>query len=202
MTKKIWIALVLITLSFTITGCGDRQSSKAAMQIEPAKLTEQESQIVQLVQGDHHALFDYVINSDVKSVSVVCYKLDENGKWVVNSEGNFPLNDTSGRMALSFEKLGDGFRIAVQEGANMTANENKSGEKIDTEGMSSAVSYASAESIEYEKEIPLAIQMFTSKNEIFSCGVGYFNNPEEYQKREYDDVYVIVAKFSRNELRR
>jgi hypothetical protein len=151
--------------------------------------------------GDHHALFDYVINSDVKSVSIVCYQLDENGKWVVNSEGNFPLNATSGRMALSFENLGDGYRIAIQEGAGMTANESKSGKVIDTEGMSSAVSYASAESIEHEKEIPLAIQMFTSKNEIFSCSVGYFNNPEEYQKRDYDDVYVITAKFSKNELR-
>lgn len=201
MAKKLFITLAVLVLSFTIIGCSAR-SSEVAMQIGPAELTEQESRIVNLIQGNNNAIFDYTINSDVKSVSVACYKLDENGTWVVhNGDASFPVSSTSGRMSLSFENIGDGFRVAIQESDNMTANEYKSGEKIDTKGMSSSVtSYALTESIECEKEIPLAIQVFTSKNGISSCGVEYFNNPEEYQKRGYDAVYVIAIKFSKSEL--
>jgi hypothetical protein len=104
-------------------------------------------------------------------------------------------------MDLSFGNLADGYRIAIQESDNTTANENETNEKIDTQGMSIATSYASTESIEYEKEIPLAIQVFTSKNEISSCGVEFYNKPEEYKNRGYEDVYVITVKFSKNELK-
>jgi hypothetical protein len=102
-------------------------------------------------------------------------------------------------MALSFENLGDGFRFAVQESDNMAAGENTLAEKIDTKGMSSATSYTSTERIEYEKEIPLAIQVFTSKNEF--CGIEFFDKPEEYQKRGYEDVYAVTIQFSKNELK-
>ena len=199
MEKKLFIIMAVLALGFLTIGCS-AQSSKIAMQIGPAELTEQESQIVKLMQGNNNAIYDYTINSDIKSVSVVCYKLDKNGKWVVNNgESSYPVNSTSGRMALSFENLGDGFRFAVQESDNMVAGENTPAEKIDTKGMSSATSYASTESIEYEKEIPLAIQVFTSKNEF--CGIGFFDKPEEYQKRGYEDVYAVTIKFSKNELK-
>ncbi len=172
------------------------------MQISPAELTEQESQIVRLIQNDNNMIFDYTVDPDVKSISTACYKLDENGKWVVhNGEGSMPINSTSGRMAFSFGRLADGYRVAVQESDNTTANENETMEKIDTQGMSFATSFASTENIEYEKEIPLAIQVFTSKNEISSCGVEFYNKPEEYKNRGYEDVYVLTIKFSKKALK-
>jgi methionine synthase I (cobalamin-dependent) len=200
MGKKVFIIMAVLALGFLTIGCS-AQSSKIAMQIGPAELTEQESQIVKLIQDKNNAIFDYTINSNIKSVTVVCYKLDENGKWVANvGPSSIPVKESTGRMALSFENLADGYRVAIQESDNMSANKIETAEKIDTKGKSSATSYASSESIECEKEIPLAIQVFTSKNGISSHGVEYFNNPEEYQKREYDDVYVIAIKFSKSEL--
>jgi hypothetical protein len=200
MTKKILIILAVFALGSLIIGC-NAQSSKFPMQIGQAQLTKQESQMIRLIQGDNNAVFDYTINSDVKSVSVVCYKLDENAKWVVNmGPSSFPVKDVAGRIALSFENLGDGFRVAIQEGDDFVASESQSNEKLDTKYMGSGTSYAAAESIEYEKEIPLVMQVFTTKNEMISCDTEFFNKPEEYQKKGYDDVYVVVIKFSKNEL--
>ncbi len=72
----------------------------------------------------------------------------------------------------------------------------KSPKKVDTNGMVMHV-VCSTVSIELEKEIPLAIPVFTSKNGFSASGVEYFNHPEEYLKRGYDDVYAVVVKFSK-----
>lgn len=199
--RKTFIIIAVLALGLSMTGCGI-QSLNSTMQIAPAELTEQESQIVQLIRnGSSSTIFDYAVNSEIKSVSALCYKLDENGKWVASSGcGSFPLQNSTGRIAISFNNLYDGMRVAVQEGDSINASEINTGEKIDSKYQGSATSFASTESIECEKEIPLAIQVFTSKNEIASCGVEFFNKPEEYQNRGYEDVYVLVIKFSKDEL--
>jgi len=200
--KKVFLLIAVLTLSISTIGCS-ASSSKSDMQIEPAKLTEQESHIVKLIQSvNPSAIFDYTINSEIKSVSITSYKLDKNGKWLVNiGPCNFPLKNSTGRIAISFDILVNGLRVAIQEGDSITSNETKSGEKIDTKDMGNAISFASAEIIEGEKEIPLVIQMFTPKKEFQSYGVEFFNNPEEYLKRGYEDVYVVAIKFSKNELK-
>ena len=48
----------------------------------------------------------------------------------------------------------------------------------------------------YEEEIPLVVQIITSKNEVISYQVDYFNSPEEYEKYGYEGVFAITIRFS------
>ena len=50
--------------------------------------------------------------------------------------------------------------------------------------------------IELDQEIPLAVQIATTKNEIRSYEVGYFHMPREYAKHGYEHVYAITVTFS------
>ena len=50
--------------------------------------------------------------------------------------------------------------------------------------------------IAYDQEIPLVIQIITSKNEVHSYMVDYFFQPEEYEKYDYEHVYAITVLFS------
>lgn len=203
MVKRVSIIIFILALSFLIVGCRGL-SSDSAMHIQPAALSEEESQIMQLVKpsASSSEIYDYTVNNEVKSVSVTCYKLDENGKWIVNDgPSSFPLTNSTGRVAISFGNLGEGMRVAVQDGDSINAGETNSGPKEATAGMGCATSYASnRESIECEKEIPLAMQVFTSKDEINSCGVEFFDKPEEIQKSGYEEVYGVTIKFSNYEL--
>ena len=47
-----------------------------------------------------------------------------------------------------------------------------------------------------EEEIPLAVQIITSKNEVVSYQVDYFHSPEEYEKLGYEGVFAITIRFS------
>ena len=50
--------------------------------------------------------------------------------------------------------------------------------------------------IEVDKEVPLVVQIATTKNEIRSYDVKYFEMPREYDKHDYEHVYAITALFS------
>ena len=50
--------------------------------------------------------------------------------------------------------------------------------------------------IEVDKEVPLVVQIATTKNEIRSYDVKYFDMPREYDKHDYEHVYAITALFS------
>lgn len=56
------------------------------------------------------------------------------------------------------------------------------------------------EEIRYEEEIPLAIQIVTTKNEIRSFDTSYFFHPEEYEQYGYDHVYAVTVLFSQKPL--
>lgn len=50
----------------------------------------------------------------------------------------------------------------------------------------------------YEKEISLVIQIMTSKDKIVSYDTDYFEHPEEYEKYDYEGVFAVTIRFSRN----
>ena len=59
----------------------------------------------------------------------------------------------------------------------------------------------SMEEIEYEKEIPLVIQVQTNKNGVSLYDVEYFNQPEEYEKLDYEYVYAVTIRFSEKSIK-
>lgn len=191
------IAFILI-LSFTLIVVACNKENEVVMELTKAKLTEQEENLIELLAVDTHAkIFDYTVDDTVKWVWINSYKLDENGNWQLVSGGENRISAKSGRIALDFHIIGEGMRIALQDDNGIHATSYTSNESMDTSNMTMAISSVNETiEIEYEKEIPLVIQVVTSQNGITSYNVDYFFQPQEYLNLDYEDVYAVTVTFS------
>lgn len=193
--KRAFPTVIVICLILALTGCGG-ETAEPSMYIEPARLTEEEENIADLlgVEDDQY-IFDFVLDDNVQSMQINTYELAD-GEWrMIAGGGGQAFDDTAGRIALGFDMIGEGVRIAVQSDGSGGATAYYPDPKDDFEGMGSATSFLSGRTeIVYEAEIPLAVQIVTAKNEIHSYMVEYFHSPEEYAGYEY--VYAITARFS------
>ena len=198
--KKFFALIALLAL---LAGC----SAEAApsMYIEPAKLDEKEEAVAKLLGADmDQHLFDVVLDGTARKVSVCTYELVD-GAWELRSGGggmSLKEGEKKGRMAFGFEDLRGEYREAVQFGKDFTAVKYGSPEEIDDpEGMGRTTSFLSNRTeIVYGKEIPLAIQIHTTKNEVVSYFTDYFFQPEEYEKLGYEHVYALTVMFSQEPL--
>lgn len=120
-----------------------------------------------------------------------------NGKWkIIMGGGGQSVTDSKGRIALGFENIADGVRVAVQSENNSGAVSHKK-ELNDFSSMSRTTSVISEKNeVIYDKEIPLVIQIMTSKNEVQSHVADFYFQPEEYEKYGYEHVYAITVLFS------
>ena len=201
--KRILFGITVLTLCGLIAGCGNSKAV-ATMQIQASVLTESESNVMKLIQpiGRSSQVFDFSADSNLKSASIAGYKLGDNGKWVVISgPSSFALQETSGRIAISFGNMVEGLRVAIQQEDGLTASESQPGQKSDPSDMGTSTSFASLEKIEYGKEIPLAIQVYSSGGDFTSSEVDAFYHPEKLLKSGYDKVFVVVIQFSKDGLK-
>lgn len=198
--KKVFALLVLLAL---LAGCS--AEAAPAMYIQPAELNEEEEAVARLLGADtDQHLFDVVLDGTAKRVSVNTYVL-ENGEWkLLTGGGGMALKEgeKNGRMAFGFEDLRGEYREALQFGKDFTAVKYGSPEEIDDpEGMGRTTSFLSNRTeIVYGEEIPLAIQIHTTKNEVISYFTEYFFQPEEYEKLGYEHVYALTVTFSQEPL--
>lgn len=196
--KKILALLALLAL---LAGC----SAEAApeMYIQPAELNEEEEAVAKLLGADtDQHLFDVVLDGTAKKVRTAVYELAD-GEWHVLSAGNMALNEDSkkGRMAFGFEDLRGSLRKAVQFGDDFFASFHEIPEEETEESLGRAISFLSDRAeIVYGQEIPLAIQINTSRNEVLSYDTEYFFQPEEYEKYGYEHVYALTVTFSQEPL--
>ena len=202
--KKIWLLGAAICLAAVLAGCSDKTSGDEgdgtkglSSYIEPAQMTEEEKNIAALLglNVEHH-IFDFVLDGAAGSLQVNTYELSE-GEWkrMVGGKGQ-AFTDTKGRIALGFDKIAQGLRVAVQsEGTNGATSYNLSEAADDFDGMGCATSFLSDRTeIVYDREIPLVVQIITAKNQIASYAVESFGSPEQYA--EYEHVYAITVCFS------
>lgn len=198
--RKLFALFALLAL---LAGC----SAEAApsMYIEPAKLNEEEEAVAKLLGADtDQHLFDVVLDGTAKKVSVNTYVL-EDGQWkLVTGGGGMALKEgvKQGRMAFGFEDLRGEYREAVQFGKDFTAVKYGSPDDLDDpEGMGRTTALLSNRTeIAYEREIPLAVQINTTRNEVLSYDTEYFFQPEEYEKLGYEHVYALTVTFSQEPL--
>lgn len=196
-------ALMLLALS----GCGQgsEQEGKTAegneMYIEPAKLNEDEKKMAQLLGGmEGQTIFDFSADDTVRSLIITTWKL-ENGQWVEYMLDSQRLDESSGRIALSFENLTAGCRIAVQTQSGFSASTRHGEADEELEGMGCTTAYLpQRKEIEYGEDIALVIQTFTDKNEVIFYDPDYFEHPEEYEKLGYEGVFAVTACFSQEPL--
>ena len=201
--KKLTALLLVIILALGISACaGDvPQARETEMYIEPALLNEDEKKMAQLLGGmDGQHIFDFSVDDSVQSLRIKLWKL-EDGEWTDWQADRQMLIEGSGRIALGFEDITEGCRIAVQTGSDFSASSGSREADEALEGMGRTTAYLSQRrEIEYDKEIALAIQTFTDKNEVISYDPEYFEHPEEYEKLGYEGVFAITACFSQEPL--
>lgn len=197
MRKTVAVILAAV-MALALGACGDVTAKKPDMYLEKANLTKQEQDLARLLGADNGQLiFDFVVDKNIKSVQVNTYRLAD-GDWIQDSGGGGQeLTDQKGRLALEFDDLANGQRIALQSEHNSSATSFHTEPEESGKNMtrSTSVLDTTAE-IVYEQEIPLAIQISTTKNEIRSFDVEYFFTPEEYAKQGYDQVFAVTILFS------
>lgn len=203
MGKRILSAIMAFALALTITGCGG-QVSVATMRIQPADLTANESKIVELTRTDSQSLqiFDYHLDNDLQSVSIVCYQLDDTGKWTTKfGPSSFAMEKPDGRLVISFDDINNGMKIAIQDDKSTVGSEIDPGQITqEEEGMGRFTSYSDVVDIQYDKEIPLAMQVFSAGGNMSSGELEGFYNPEKLLASGYDAVFVVVVEFSKDSL--
>lgn len=169
------------------------------MSIQPAQLTQAESNLAKLLDVglEPFRIFDFTVSDKVQSIQINTYELVD-GQWeVVVGGGGQSFSDPKGRVALSFGKLTEGVRVAFQGETSSGATSYTINPEEDVSAMTCATSsLARSVPVAYEEEVPLVIQVVTTRNEIRSYDVEYFNKPEEYGKLGYEHVYAITVLFS------
>ena len=182
-----------------IMGCSDTPEKVNKMYIEPAQLTEEEEQIAALLGlNTKQRIFDFVLDETVQSIQVNTYRLID-GEWKLETGGGGQVfSDAKGRIALDFERLDEGIRIAIQSEhtGGSTEYESERNEDLEEIGGYATSILSEKTKFEYEEEIPLAVQVITSGNNVVSYQVDYFNSPKEYEKLGYEGVFAITIRFS------
>lgn len=187
--------VVSICLCILLSACSGKIPNQEFF-IQQAKLSESEKNIVQLVKGEKQdAIFDFKVDNKVKGLQVHIYKLKDS-QWELVQEGSVPMSNSNGRIAVLCEKMSSGFDIAVQEeqGIERITWQGEKQENHDNMGYyRSTLSERTA--IEYEQEIPVFIQIMTSKKEVNSYIVDSFFEPERFAKEGYEGVYAVTVSF-------
>ena len=197
--KRLMVAVLVTIGMISMVGCSDTPKNAEKMYIEPAQLTEEEEKIATLLGlNTQQKIYDFVLDETVQSIQVNTYRLMD-GEWKLEAGGGGQaFSDVEGRIALSFERLDKGLRTAIQsehtDGSTEFKNENN-GDLNEIGSFATSV-LSEKTDVAYEEEIPLAVQIITSKNEVVSYQVDYFNSPEEYEKLGYEGVFAITIRFS------
>ena len=197
--KKLMVIVLAIVGMLSMAGCADKEKNEKKMYIETAQLTEEEEEIASLLGlNTEQRIYDFTLDESVQSIQVNTYRLID-GEWKLEAGGGGQaFSDTTGRIALGFERLDEGNRIAIQSEHTDGSTEYNSERNEDLNEIGSFVTSVLSGKTEvvYEKEIPLAVQIITSKNEVVSYQVDYFHSPEEYEKLGYEGVFAITVRFS------
>lgn len=203
-TKRYLSLLLAALMALTLTACGAalKKDKNTAMSIAPVQLSEEEAALAELLALD---LENYhILTFQAKGAKTLQFNTYElvGGEWNrVQGGGGAELSAESGRIALTFGKMTDGVRLAFQTEGQLMSSSIQPEPGDDVSAMTFATSMlGESKAIALEEEIPLAVQIVTSKNEIHSYDVSYFGMPREYAKYGYEHVYAITVTFSAQEL--
>ena len=193
--KRCVSLLLAAALALSLAGCGangDKDKNKGgAMTIAPAQLSEEEQALADLLAlgMESYHIFDFQVEG-AKSIHLRAYELSD-GEWNCAEHGVLEAAGGAGRVALTFGKM------AGKDAAGIFSSEVTMAAGDDAASMTFATAtLTESAKIELDQEIPLAVQIATTKNEIRSYEVGYFHMPREYAKHGYEHVYAITVTFS------
>ncbi|MCM1119171.1 MAG: hypothetical protein NC543_07395 [bacterium] len=199
--RKILYALSVLLLFMGLCACsGESGAGGAKLYIEPAQLTEEEQQLAELLGANTgQRIFDFALDDTVQSIQINSYRLID-GNWELEMGGGGQIfSDKHGRIALDFDRLSEGLRVALQSERHggSTSYEREVDDAFTDMGYATSVLSARTE-ITYEKEIPLVLQIVTAKDRVISYSADYFDHPEELEKLDYEGVYALTVRFSQS----
>lgn len=199
MVRRLWKAILCVLLSTSLSACSENNANK--MYIQEAQLTTEEQSTIELLGlNQKYYLYDFKLDNSVKSIQINTYELF-NGEWhIVSGGGGQSFEGSEGRFALKFDNLANGLSVTVQSEDNLgsTLWSYQKDYGTDFTDMSCTTSALSnKKEIAYDQEIPLVIQIATSKNEIQTYTVDYFFEPQEFEKFDYEHVYAVTILFSK-----
>ena len=192
--KKLIAIILVLTCLLGVVGCGKTNDNK--MYIEPAQLSKEEENIGKLLGLDtDHIIYDFTLEDGVQTMEVNTYILID-GEWDMISGGGQVFEDTTGRIALGYDKIAEGVRVAIQSdnenGATSytpTIDEDFSKMAIGTTKLNNRTK------ISFDEEIPVVLQIMTTKNGIRNQPIiEQFFEPNTLEEYEY--VYAITVRFS------
>lgn len=192
--KKIIAIILALTCLLGVVGCGKTNDNK--MYIEPAQLSKEEENIGKLLGLDtDHIIYDFTLEDGIQTMEVNTYILID-GEWDMISGGGQVFEDTTGRIALGYDKIAEGVRVAIQ-----SDNENDATSYIPTTDEDfSKITIGTTKlnnrtKISFDEEIPVVLQIMTTKNGIRNQPIiEQFFEPNTLEEYEY--VYAITVRFS------
>ena len=198
MGRRILYPALLLAL-FLLAGCGQQGEQAPEQYIEPAQLTAEEEKIAKLLgyEGDAR-IFDFFLDDSVQSMKEHLYELVD-GQWKELTGGSYAVESGAGRIALEFERLDGPTRIAFQQGEGYSAVSHDRGTAPDGLGVGTSC-LSQREEISCGAEIPLVVQVMTSKSEMSLYGVEGFQEPERYAEQGHEHVYAFTVSFHQEAL--
>lgn len=201
--KKLRIISILSIFLYILSGCSSinnniNESNK--MYIINADMNEDEKNLIELLGvEDEFKIFDFVVDENIRSIQLNTYEL-KNGEWnLMVGGGGQSFTDTKGRLSIKYDNIANGVKKSIQ------SEHTGGGDSYEVIAPQDLSDYSRVESIfsgekriEYDKEIPLAVQIFASENNINSNGVDSFYNPDLI--KNYDYAYAITVMFSEKTL--
>lgn len=166
-------------------------STKTGVTITTPSLSDDENQLLSLV-GANALLFDYSGSKDSVSIVVTSYQL-KNGKLEELNTVQVP-GGASGRIAVSFNKMVEGFRAAVQNSGGVNNLEISADETFPngTACVSWMAGFNGAD-YAYGQEIPIVSQVATKQDTAENIAAeDLLNHPEQFAENDYEGVYLMT----------
>lgn len=194
--KKFCSLLCGVLLALSLGACA--QGDTKTMYLEAAQLSAEEQDIATLLGADtQQRIYDFTLDDTVNHMQINTYELVDGAWQLLSGGGGMQFTDPQGRLALGFEHIADGLRVAVQSEHNSGATAYYKEQQSDLTGMNTATSTLSERvPIVWDQEIPLTIQTVTSQDASRSFSVDSFFTPEEFAPYNYEHVYAITTLFS------
>lgn len=195
--KKILSIALTFSFMLLMSACSSNTIESDKMTINRAELTEEEQNILDLVNVDKNPyLWDFTLDDTVKSMTTITYELVD-GDWNEVAYSSEQFEDLDGRIALVFDNVADGVTTGVESESKGGSQSYAPEHDINFEGMASTTSTLSNPyDIVYDEEIPLVIQIHTTSDSIKSTNpeYGFFEDLDNY--KNYEKVYAITVTFS------
>ena len=214
MKRRNLLSLLLLTLctALALCACGGKTDQPKAPYLKPTQLTEEETSLAKLLGAERlEYLYDFTVDDTAQSLHLQMYHLVD-GKWEpLTQHSGLRLPGKSGRILLEIDDFSDGYqRFAIQcdDDSNSCSAERHLPPPEPTEaedllalGFAAVASRLSMpKEIVYEEEIPVAIQLFSNQNPVYSPDLNDFDHPEVFDVPGNKEVYAMTLRFSQKPL--